>query len=186
MLLNFSQWQPIKNAQLAKNEVDNKVSQLIKNLKKAGFDTDDVQSISQSTRPEYDYQNKKRVLLGVRVTHELSYRLKDITKVNEFIDALLSAKVESISPLQYGLQAPEQWQDKVREMAVLDSKSKAENLALLYGAKLGKVYSINYQNNQARPILMRAMAMDSSESANVKPKAITIKDRVETVFILKP
>lgn len=175
-----------KNAQVAKQEVDKKVTDLFASLKKSGFDTEQIESISQSTRPEYDYQKNKRTLLGVRVTHELSYRLTDINTANQFIDALLSAKVDAISPLQYGLQTPEQWQGKVRKMAVLDSKLKAEDLALLYDAKLGKVYSINYQNSHARPVMMRSMAMDSNESSNVKPKAITISDRVETVFILKP
>lgn len=175
-----------KNAQIAKQELDKKVADLLASLKKSGFDTEKLESISQSTRPEYDYQKSKRILLGVRVTHELSYRLTDINTAHQFIDALLSAQIDAISPLQYGLQAPEQWQGKVRQMAVLDSKLKAIDLALLYDAKLGKVYSINYQNSHARPVMIRSMAMDSNESYNVKPKAITLSDRVETVFILKP
>ncbi|PKG40604.1 SIMPL domain-containing protein [Psychromonas sp. Urea-02u-13] len=186
VIIQFQPSATNKHAEMAKQEVDKKVADLLKNLKKAGFDTEKVESISQSTRPEYDYQKNKRILLGVRVTHELSYRLTDVNEANQFIDALLNAKVESISPLQYGLQTPEQWQGKVREMAVLDSKQKAGDLAKLYDAKLGKVYSINYQNSQARPVMMRAMAMDSNESLTVQPKAITINDRVETVFILKP
>lgn len=174
-----------KSGELAKQALDGQVASLLKNLTQAGFDIEGVESISQSTRPEYDYQKNKRSLVGVRVTHELSYRLTDITQANRFIDALLKAKVEAISSLQYGLQAPEQWQAKVREIAVLDSKQKAGDLAKLYDAKLGKVYSVSYQNNEARPVLMRAMAMES-DAVSIKPKNITLTDRIETIFILKP
>lgn len=174
-----------KSGELAKKELDAKVALLLEHLTQAGFVTDSVESISQSTRPEYDYQKNKRVLLGVRVTHELSYRLTNINQTNAFIDALLKAKVEDISPLQYGLQVPEQWQAKVREIAVLDSKQKAGDLAKLYDAKLGKVYSINYQGHQARPMQMRAMKMES-DAVTIKPKNITLTDRVETIFMLKP
>jgi uncharacterized protein len=174
-----------KNAQLAKETVDKKLSDIVKNINRAGFNSDSLESVSQSTRPEYDYQKNKRILRGVRVTHELSYRLTDISKANLFIDALLKANVKSISALQYGLQQPEQWQDKVRKMAVLDSKLKAQDLAQLYEAKLGNVYSINYQNNHANPVMMRAIAMERSDAINVKPKAISLNDRVETTFLLK-
>lgn len=174
-----------KSGEVAKQIVDQQVTLLLKQLQQAGFNVDEVQSISQSSRAEYDYQQKKRQLLGVRVTHELSYRLTDISRVNAFLDALLSAKVDTISALRYGLQNPQQWQDKVRKMAVLDSQQKAQNVAQLYDAKLGNVYSINYQNNEATPVYMRAASMES-DAVNVKPKNITLNDRVSVVFILKP
>ena len=169
----------------AKKRVDNKVALVIKNLTLSGFNSEDIESISQSSRPEYEYQKNKRTLLGIRVTHELSYRLTDIDNVNSFIDAILNAQIKSISPLEYGLQDPGQWQQKVRQSAVLDSKQKALNLAQLYDAKLGSVYSVVYQNNNNRPVLMRAMAT-SKESDAIKPKNITLTDSVNTVFLLKP
>jgi len=169
----------------AKKRVDNKVALVIKNLTLSGFNSEDIESISQSSRPEYEYQKNKRTLLGIRVTHELSYRLIDIDNVNSFIDAILNAQIKSISPLEYGLQDPGQWQHKVRQSAVLDSKQKALNLAQLYDAKLGSVYSVVYQNNNNRPVLMRAMAT-SKESDAIKPKNITLTDSVNTVFLLKP
>ena len=87
----------------AKKRVDNKVALVIKNLTLSGFNSEDIESISQSSRPEYEYQKNKRTLLGIRVTHELSYRLTDIDNVNSFIDAILNAQIKSISPLEYGL-----------------------------------------------------------------------------------
>jgi len=174
-----------ENGEEAKKRVDNKVALVIKNLALSGFNSEEIESISQSTRPEYEYQKNKRTLLGIRVIHELSYRLTDIDNVNSFIDAILNAQIKSISPLEYGLQDPQQWQQKVRQSAVLDSKQKALNLAQLYDAKLGSVYSIVYQNNSNRPVLMRTMATPT-ESDAIKPKNITLADRVNTVFLLKP
>ena len=173
------------SGEVAKQQLDKQISLLVNSLSGAGFDADDIESVSQSTRPEYEYQQKKRTLVGVRVTHELRYRLIDIEQVNKFLDVLLTAKVEAISPLQYGLQNPQQWQAKIRKAAVLDSKQKAADLAQLFDAKLGHIYSINYPSNRAQPVLMRAMAMES-DALTIKPKNITLNDRVETVFLLKP
>ncbi|MCP4322259.1 MAG: SIMPL domain-containing protein, partial [Alteromonadales bacterium] len=91
VIINFQPSVINKSGELAKKELDAKVSLLLDYLMQAGFIMDSVKSISQSTRPEYDYQKNKRVLLGVRVTHELSYRLTNIDQANIFIDALLKA-----------------------------------------------------------------------------------------------
>ncbi|WP_413700375.1 SIMPL domain-containing protein [Psychromonas sp. KJ10-10] len=186
VIINFQPTAINDSAIIAKKQVDQQIALLFNNLTQAGFVTDKVESLSQSTRPEYQYQKNERKLMGVRVTYELSYHLNDITKVNEFMDALLNSKIETVSPLQYGLQSPQQWQGKVREMAVLDSKVKAQDLARLYDAKLGAVYSINYQNNEARPVLMHSMAMESKKSnvVDIKPRNIELNDRVETTFLL--
>ncbi len=173
-------------AEVAKKKVDKKVAVLLTNTKEAGFSVDYIESVSQFTRPEYDYKNKKKRLLGVRVTHDLSFRLTDISKVNQFVDMLLKTKIESISPLQYGLQTPDKWQAEVRKLAVIDSKKKAKDLALLYDARLGKIYSVNYQGHSLRPVQMRAMAMASDAEKNIEPKSIIVRDSVQAVFILKP
>lgn len=175
-----------KSGKLAKQQLDQKVALAVKNLKASGFNVDAIESLSQSTRPEYDYQKNERILRGVRVTHELRYRLTEIDKVNDFLDALLNAQIEMISPLQYGLQDPKYWQAQVRKEAVLDSKQKAKNLAQLYDAQLGKVYSVVYQDSEVRPMQVRTMALMESDTLNIKPQNIILKDRVNSTFILKP
>ena len=176
-----------KSALIAKKKVDEKVTALVKNLKEAGFPTALLISLSQRSTPEYDYTKDKEILVGVRVSHELSYRLNDINKVNLFIDSVLKSNINSISTLQYGLQDTHKWKMQVRKMAVLDSQQKAADLAGLYHAKLGKIYSINYQSNEAQPVMFRSMAMSmKSNVVNVAPKKIKITDRVSVRFILKP
>lgn len=174
-----------KSGEVAKIKVDKKVAVLLDNIKKAGFSIDYVENVSNFIRPEYNYKNKNRLLLGIRVTHDMRYHLTEISKANQFVDLLLKSKIDSISPLKYSLKVPEKWQAEVRKMAVLDSQKKAKNLALLYNARLGKVYSITYLDNSSRPIQMRAMSMES-DVLNIEPKNIIVRDSVQTVFILKP
>ncbi|KPU83545.1 hypothetical protein JI57_01040 [Psychromonas sp. PRT-SC03] len=187
VVINFNANAINKSALIAKQKVDKKIFNLLENLKKSGFSKDLLVSLSQRSTPEYKYVKNKRVLVGVRVSHELSYRLTAIDKVNDFIDSVLKSNIDTISTLKYGLQDAQKWQAKVRKMAVLDSQQKASNLASLYQAKLGKVYSINYQNNQPMPISLRNVQMSlKSGGLNVAPKKIKITDHVNVHFILKP
>ncbi|MEI6896424.1 MAG: SIMPL domain-containing protein [Psychromonas sp.] len=185
VMITFQAYAIEENGEQAKETVDQKIASLLKNLKKSGFKSDYLETISQSSRPEYDFQKNQRSLLGIRVIHRLRYRLTDISRVNDFLNAVFSAQIESISAFKYGLQNPQQWQGKVRKIAVLDSKQKAQDLAHLYGAKLGNVYSITYTNNYSQPVLNRAMEM-TSDTVDIKPQNILLKDRVNTVFMLLP
>lgn len=125
VVINFNANVMNKSALLAKQKTDQKVSLLVKNLKKAGFSPALLMSLSQRSTPEYEYSQDKKRLVGVRVSHELSYRLSDINKVNLFIDSVLKSNIDSISTLQYGLQDTHKWRMKVRKMAVLDSQQKS-------------------------------------------------------------
>jgi len=170
---------------LAKEKVDRQVSSLFSNLKKAGFASKELDSGDLYTRAEYDYHKETRTFMGIRATRELSYLLTDLNKVNLFLDTVLSSDIESIGLLEYGLQSPKQWQLKVRQMAVEDSMEKASALAQAYQAKLGKIYSVNYQNSYPRPLMMRAM-QDEMAATTYQVKTIKINDRVQAVFLLKP
>jgi len=170
---------------LAKEEVDKQVRSLLRNLKKNGFYSKALESGDLYTRAEYDYHKEKRTFMGIRATRHLSYLLTDLNKVNLFLDTVLSSNIDSIGLLEYGLQSPEQWQRKVRQMAVDDSMEKAAALAQAYHAKLGKIYSINYQNAYPRPLMMRAMQGERA-ATTYQVKKIKINDSVQAVFLLKP
>lgn len=170
---------------LAKNRADQQVSSLLANLNKAGFASEKLESAALYTRAEYDYQKDKRTLLGIRATRDLTYLLTDINKVSQFLDVLLAANIDAIDPLRYGLQSPEQWQLKVRLMAVEDSMKNAALLAQAYQSKLGKIYSVNYQDSYSRPELMRTMQNEMA-ATTYQVKKIKLSDRVQAVFLLKP
>lgn len=176
-----------KQADVAKSIIDQQVSDLLHNLEKSGFNPAKLESAKLYSRAEYEYHDKKRSLLGIRVTRHLSYRLTDVDKVNLFLTAVLESNIELIDALQYGVQSEEKWQLQVRGMAVQDSKQKAENLAELYQAKLGKIYSVNYQGNNIRPMMKQVMLADSApaQSSGYQLEKITISDRVSAVFLLR-
>lgn len=174
-----------KNATLAKQKVDQQVADLLIALPQGGFTSEALQRSNLQIREEYQYTNKKRTSLGILAVRELSYQLTDVTKVNDFLEVLVVANIESINQMHYGLQSPKKWQLEVRLMAIQDSQEKAANIAAAYQAKLGKIYSINYQQRNAQPMMMRAMN-DEVASSTYQVKDIKINDTLQAIFILKP
>ena len=185
VLIKFQATALESKSALAKQKVDQQVSTLLVNLEKFGFERSSLESATLYTKAEYDYHKDKRILLGMRATRDLSYLLTDISKVNQFLNIVLEANIDLIGELQYGLQFPGKWQYKVRQMAVEDSLDKASSLANLYKTKLGKIYSIYYQNSYNRPLMMRAMQTEMV-TTTYQVKTIKLNDTVQAVFLLAP
>lgn len=173
------------DADSAKQVVDQQVRDILSRLNKAGFDQALLTRADIQLRPEYEYMKKKRAQVGINATRNLSYQLNDVTKVNAFLQLLVEAKISHIGQINYALKEPLQWQLKARDLAVKDSISKAKGLATSYDAKLGKIYSINYHSTARQPMLMRAMENDSVAPL-YQNNEITINERVDAVFIIKP
>lgn len=173
------------DADSAKRIVDQQVKNILSSLDKSGFDQALLTRGDIQLRPEYEYVEQKRTQVGINATRNLSYQLNDVTKVNAFFQLLVEAKISHLGQINYALKEPLQWQLKARDLAVKDSISKAKGLALSYDAKLGKIYSINYQANYVQPILMRAMENDSTLPL-YQNNQIVIKEQVNAVFIIKP
>ena len=173
-----------KTAILAKQNVDQQVSTLLVNLEKGGFDTKVLDRGQINTRAQYQYIKDQRTLQGIAATRDLSYLLTELDQVNQFLELVVAANIESIGQMHYGLQLPQEWQLKARQLAIQDSKEKAENLASAYQAKLGKIYAINYQHNDAQPLMMRATSDQRAESTYQLNK-IKISDQVQVVFTLE-
>ena len=168
----------------AKQAVDKQIQQIISKLQKGGFDQALLKRADLQLRPEYEYIEKTRTQVGIKATRNLSYQLDDVEKVNAFLQVLVKSDISNIGQINYALKEPTQWQLKARDLAVKDSIHKAEGLAKSYQASLGDVYSINYQTNNAQPVLMR-MAESDQMAPSYQNNEITITERVDTVFLLK-
>ena len=174
-----------KSAKLALEKVNVQVDSFIKKLKKSDFNAAKLDSSSVNVRPEYTYEKNKKLLVGYQATRDLSYVLIDLNRINSYIDLVVAAGIERISQLEYALQDPMKYNEQVRLLAVNDSKNKAKTVTKAYGAKLGKVYSINYQGRSSRPVMMRDMSLSSSKNSNYQVQNIILNDRIEAVFLLK-
>ncbi|WP_372880826.1 SIMPL domain-containing protein [Psychromonas sp.] len=184
VLIQFKATAMQDTVEAAKQKVDLQVAALLLNLEKAGFEQSVLERGNISTREQYQYVQNQRTLQGISAARDLTYLLTDLSKVNQFLESVTAANINAIQQMHYGLQSPQQWLLKARQLAVQDSLEKAASLASAYQAKLDKIYSINYQQQHAQPIMMRAMSEKPGENSYQVNK-IKISDQVQAVFTLE-
>lgn len=175
----------------AKRDVDNRVNELLDiMLSNLDIDKDDIVASGISLQPEYEYDRNERIFKGFRANRAVTVTLRDLDGLNTLLDTALGAGVDEIANILLQSSREEAHRLAAREAAVADSKEKAEALARAYGAKLGPVYSIHYQQPQVQPVVAERTMMALEAASTSRPgryvgHTVTFEDTVSVVFTLR-
>lgn len=78
-----------------------------------------------------------------RVANTIEVTLRDITKASAMFDAAVRAGANNVYGLSFSLDDPRPLEAKARDAAVVDARARAEALARVSGAKLGRVVRVS-------------------------------------------
>jgi uncharacterized protein YggE len=108
-------------------------------------------SIRQATK--WDRVKEEETVIGYRVTHMVTAKIRDIDKAGAIIDAVAEAggDLTRISSIGFSIDDPSAYYEEARGKAMADAKAKAEQLAELADVTLGNPTYIS-ESIQVPPI----------------------------------
>ena len=107
-----------------------------------------LQPVREQTKPNGPRQTTFQASNQVRVT------IRDLAKVSEIIDAVVSAGANDVNGLQYTVSDPSKHLDAARVAAVTDGRRKAELFAKAAGAEIGRPVAIAEEGVTPPPMPM--------------------------------
>jgi uncharacterized protein YggE len=134
----------------AQSKATDAMNKVVQALKDAGIDEKDIQTqyfnITEVTK--WNDKESEPIIIGYKVTNTIVAKLKDVKKAGEVIDAVVAAGGDytRINGISFTVEDPNIYYAQAREKAITYAKAKAEQMASLTGAKLGKVTYISEYN----------------------------------------
>lgn len=134
-----------------------KMNAVISAVKALQIEEKDIQTTNYSLTPVYDnyvypvsssmiYPVKTNATLkGYKLDQSIQVKIRDFTKVGDLISKSTSAGANLAGDLQFTIDNPEQFKDQARSKAIVEAKTKAQNLAKESGINLGKIINV-YEN----------------------------------------
>ncbi|OAT34921.1 oxidative stress defense protein [Proteus myxofaciens] len=192
--INIQVSETAKDAAGAKKQVDERVAKYFDFLKENGVEKADINAANIRTQPNYEYDKKseRSVIKGYSATRTVDVKIKNLDKLNTLLDGALSAGLNEITNVEFGVNNPEQYKAKAREEAIKNAITQASSVAKGFGSDLGAVYSISYRAPDATPYpiaRMKANFMaapaDVAVQETYEQQSIEFKDNVDVVFELK-
>jgi uncharacterized protein YggE len=134
-------------------------------LKSAGIDEKDYQTsrLSLQTQSSVAKPGAPSIITGYRASNRVTIRLRDVTKIANVLDILVSSGANDIGGIDFMVSQASKLLDDAREQAVADARRKAEIYAKAAGVTLGAPVSISEQG-AAQP-LFRAKMMGGMAAA---------------------
>ena len=131
-----------------------------------GIAAKDMQTSNLSLNPVWDRRksnDSRPKITGYQVNNTVSVRVRDLPKLGEILDQVVSAGANVFHGLQFGTTQTADLRNQARKAAVRDARAKAELYADAAGVKLGRLISLSESSGHSpRPMMrMEAMAADS-------------------------
>lgn len=146
---SFSVSEQKRTALEAKQEVDQRINNLLQGIEAFDIEEDDISASQITTRTVYEHRpGGEREQVGYTATRNISVTLGDISRMSEFMDYVLSVGIPEIQSIQLGVNDAAEMEFEARNRAIESAKAQASTAAQQFNAELGDVYSVNLQAPQ--------------------------------------
>ena len=176
------------SADLAQNEVNKVMGDMINALKKAGISESDMSTEQLSIYEERRWEGGKSTVVGWRATQILKIKTTDLTKVGTIVDVAVENGANQINNINFGLSVEKENEYKTLALAeaTKNAKEKAETIASSLDVKLKGIKSVSESGYYARPYayVMEAKAGADvvAEAAQVMPGDVTVSANVNVIY----
>jgi uncharacterized protein len=150
------------------------MTNLMETLKAAGIEARDIQTSGFTVAPNYVYSDTRDAngytlppkINGYLVSNSVSVRVRKLDDLGAVLDKAVTVGANTINGISFAVEDPTTLYDEARKAAFADARRKAELYAEAAGSDLGKIQSINEQQDygQPQPYLMKTMAMDAASA----------------------
>ena len=124
----------------AQDENSKKSQAVVDYLKKQDIDDKDIKTTGYNIYPQYKYpQYNKPEIVGYSVNQAMEVKVRNLDKVSEILDGVVTAGVNQVNSLSFEIDKPESLKAEARAKAIDDAKMRADELEDQLGVDLGKI-----------------------------------------------
>lgn len=133
-------------------------------LKKQNTEDKDIKTTGYNIYPQYKYPqyNGQPIITGYQVNQSIEVKIRDLAKVSDILDGIVSAGANQVGGLSFEIDNPEELKNEARKKAIEDAKNKAKKLEREVGFNLGKIVNFS-ENTGGYPVPVYFEAKDARD-----------------------
>jgi len=188
--INFGVMTEAATAAEAMSQNTARMNQVMAALRRAGVEERDIQTSGLNLQPQYTYRPEQTPeLRGYQAINRVTVKLYQLDRVGRTADAVVSAGVNQIDGISFGLRDPQAAEDAARRDAVRALQAKARLYAEALGQPLGQLRSLTegggYAPRPPMPMYARAEVASMDASGNsVAPGELTVRIDITGIYDL--
>ena len=163
----------VANAEQAMKELNDKIARIIKAVKDQGIADSEIKTENYNLNPITDYIDGRPITSGYSANEQLLVTIKDISdnsRVGKIISAATGAGANQVNNIAFELSNMSEIKQEARIKAILDAKTKAQDLSQKTGVRLGKI--VGWWENS--PVAMYDAKGGVGMGGGVTPEAASV------------
>jgi len=181
-------FEPEVGQAVEKNEAT--IKAIMEALAGLGIAPKDIQTSNYSLYAEQKYGDQgAEGISGYRVSNQVSVTIRDIERVSEVLEAVISAGANNIYGVEFTVSDPAALESQAREAAMQDARQRAAELAGLEGLQIGDIILISESFNQVGPLYRYGMGGGAEAPAaaapSISPGQVSVTSQVQVSYELK-
>ena len=166
----------------AYKEVEQKMQQVMLQLKKFDIPKKDIQAMDLSISPVIDYE-RQRQIIGHDAKRNIAIRLMDIDQYADIMESLGQLDVMRFQSVQLASSQQEALSLQALEAAYKNAEQKAKLLAKASGRQFVGLIDLKEQGSRVAPVFKARMAISSNESSATTSKgSIGVESNITATF----
>lgn len=171
----------------ARDEAASLMSAVLEAVRAQGVTDADIQTVTLSLSPVYDYDNDfdsrgGYAVVGYQIDSGVRVRVRDLDRIATLVDDAMGAGATGLDGISFVVSDPSAAEAEARADAVADARGRAEALATAAGVELGDVMAIGEaQSSPAWPYAYGRSAADMG-GTSIEPGTSEVSVSVQVVF----
>lgn len=175
-----------KQLQTAQRTNAEKMKQVIETIKSFGIEDNQIQTITYSINPVYDYVDGKEIFRSYRVTNIVKVNMKNLERVGEIIDSAVTAGANYVGDIEFTTSDPEKYYKRALMIAIRDAVEKAIVVGETLGVSVYKIpVSIKEQTQGFALVMQKVQVASLQASTPIEAGELEITASVEAEFAYK-
>lgn len=143
-----------------------------------------IQTVTYSIQPQYDYTDGQQIFTGYKVTHLLRITLDDLEQIGRVIDEAVTNGANSVSDITFVNRDIEQIQQNALAAAMKNAEAKAMTIAESQGLSLSSIpCQIQELTDSAPPALFKASMAIEGAGPPIQPGTLTYNSAVRVWYV---
>jgi uncharacterized protein YggE len=177
------------SVQQAVTENSTRMNKILMELKGQGIADKDIRTSNYSVftdqQPNPTGTTPITPTLFYRVSNQVSVMVRDVSKIGNVMDTVVSAGANNIFGVNFSVAEPSKLEGDARAKAMADAKERAQNLAILAGVSLGDVVNVSEVVNSPAPLLRSEVAASVSGNTPIQPGSLDITMSVQVSYEIR-
>jgi hypothetical protein len=139
-------------------DVSRRMTEVLGRVKALGVADRDITTVTYVVEPVFSprrTEDDQARVIGYRVANIVQVKIRDIAAVGRVLDAAVAGGANAIRSVQFSVDDPSRAEEEARAQAVKNAATRARQLAVAAGVRLGELLQINEGAPGPRPVFER-------------------------------